>query len=147
MKYKRGQKSKYSNVFLRKMKSRAKSLLIFCSFLLAFSVQLDAYQAHDHSINGMLEIIPLKLKGPHDMDLKIWFFRKGTKYKKQIPSHAVPTHNGSRSILQRTWRYESYRRFLLRINFIDALNVCHMMLWKLWDKRKCLKHPSQGDLS
>ena len=71
MKYKRGQKSKYSNVFLRKMKSRAKSLLIFCSFLLAFSVQLDAYQAHDHSVTGMLEIIPLKLKGPHDMDLKI----------------------------------------------------------------------------
>ena len=62
------------------MKSRAKSILTFCCLLLSFMVQLDAYQAHDHSINGTWDFISLKQKGSHDIDHKIktiWFLQRG----------------------------------------------------------------------
>ena len=102
------------------MKSRAKSLLIFCCLFLSFVVQVDAYQAHaDHSINGMshtvwhipyvrnniLEtIFSNGAESADDINHKIYYlsykpynrkFRKGTKSKKQIPADAISTNHGS----------------------------------------------------
>ena len=97
------------------MKSRAKSLLIFCCLFFSFVVQVDAYQAHaDHSINGMNEpyvrnnILEFIFSfGSFQMVQMVsiiytvyiipynYKFRKGTKSEKQIPADAISTNYGS----------------------------------------------------